>query len=90
MKSDITKHKSRKEIEDEVGMTLQAFEANKKFNEDTPLQFTNKVVTKALAKESKEFKDARAFVGKAVTMYQTDYPKYREYMEKEGYNYEAN
>jgi len=87
-------HKTNEEIEAEVEVDLDEFMAAKKFNEDSPLQYTNTVVIKQIAADAKaaskgkeEF-DPRGFVGSAVKLFQTDYPKYRELMEKAGWTYE--
>jgi len=74
-------HKTNEEIEAEVEVDLDEFMAAKKFNEDSPLQYTNTV-------KGKEEFDPRGFVGSAVKLFQTDYPKYRELMEKAGWTYE--
>ena len=71
-------HTTQKEIEAEVNLTL---------DEDSPLPFTNKIVTEQIGIETGV--DSRGFLSKAVTMKFEDFEKYSEYMVKGGFTYNA-
>jgi len=87
-------HKTREELEKELEVDFDIFFKEKKFNEDSPLQYTNSVAIAELAKQAgleakgKVF-EPKAFTGKATVMFQTDYPAYRKVLESAGWIYEG-
>ena len=87
----IIKHKSTKEIEKDVGVNYVEFLDKKQFNKESPLQYTNALVVQEIAKEVSEaegeYYDPKGFTATATTMYFSDYPRYRGYMEAAGWEY---
>ena len=68
------------------------FKEEKVFDSESPMPFTNSIVIRAMRAEVQAGDagvayDARSFLGKAVEMHATDYPKYRKYMEIAGFKY---
>jgi len=87
-------HKTKEEIEAEVEVDFDTFFKEKKFNENSPLQYTNSVAIIELARmageeaKGKVF-EPKAFTGKATVMFQVNYPEYRKVLESAGWTYEG-
>ena len=79
-------HKSQAEIEEEVGLTWEEFIEKKEFDENSPLQFTNKVVSARL-KAMGDGHPAKAYIGASTRLFQLDYNEYRRQLQIAGYKY---